>query len=46
MKTKAELESMTSREIAKHLEEITQTEICKDVKYCKMVTSIFLSKPF
>lgn len=44
MKTKEELEAMSSQEIAKHLEDITQTEICKNEKYCRMVTSIFLSK--
>jgi hypothetical protein len=43
-KTKTELEKMTSHQIANHLSEITQTEICKDKKYCKMVLDVFMAK--
>ena len=42
--TKYELEEMTSTEIAKHLTDITQTDICKDEYYCKMVVNYFLRK--
>lgn len=44
MKTRKELEAMSSLEIAQHIEAITQTDICKNEKYCKMVCRIFLSK--
>jgi len=40
-----ELEAMTSKQIAKYIEDITQTEICRDKNYCKMVCSIYRSKP-
>jgi len=42
-KTKKELLLMTSNKIAKHLIDITQTHICKDLKYCKLVNEIFLT---
>jgi hypothetical protein len=42
--TRYELEEMTSTEIAKYLTDITQTDICKDEMYCKMVITIFMSK--
>jgi len=41
-KTTVELSKMTYKEIAKHIEEITQTEICKDVKYCSHIMKIFV----
>lgn len=44
MKTETELKAMTSKEIAKHLEDITQTPICKDKKYCDMVCRIYRDK--
>jgi len=43
-KTTAEVSQMTSAEIAKHIEEITQTEICKDLKYCNDLIKVYLSK--
>ena len=42
--TRCELEEMTSTEISNHLIDITQTDICKDEMYCKMVITIFMSK--
>ena len=42
--TKEQLDKMTATEIADHLSDITQTEICKDESYCKMVVNIFLKK--
>jgi hypothetical protein len=42
--TKEELEQMTSNEIASYLSEMTQTDICKDDKYCKLVVEIFLKQ--
>ena len=44
-KTRHELDQMTGTELANHLEEITQTEICKDAAYCKMVVDTFMTKP-
>ena len=43
-KTTAEVNQMTSAEIAKHIEQITQTEICKDLKYCNYLIKVYLSK--
>jgi len=43
-KTKAEVNQMTYKEIANHITEITQTEICKDLKYCNYLLKVFLSK--
>jgi len=43
-KTKAELSQMTSAEISNHITEITQTEICKDLKYCKYLMKVYLAK--
>lgn len=40
-----QIEKMTSSEISAYLEEITQTKICADAKYCKQLLAIFLSKP-
>jgi hypothetical protein len=42
--TKDELEKMSRSDMAHYIEEITQTEICKDKKYCDLVLSIFLKK--
>lgn len=43
-KTKNELLLMTSTQIAQHIVDITQTSICKDEKYCKMINEIFIIK--
>ncbi len=42
--TKSELEKMSSNDIAYYISEITQTNICKDLKYCNLILSIFLNK--
>jgi len=42
-KTKPELIAMSSNEMANHIVDITQTHICKDLKYCKLVNEIFLT---
>ena len=42
--TKDELEKMSRSDMAHYIEEITQTEICKDKKYCDLVLSIFIKK--
>lgn len=44
MKTESELNAMTLTELAVHITEITQTEICKDVKYCSLLFKIFMNK--
>jgi hypothetical protein len=44
MKTKEELEQMSSNELAAYISEITQTEICKDKNYCSLLLTIFLKK--
>jgi hypothetical protein len=44
MYTKEELNLMSRTEMANYISEITQTEICKDKKYCDLVLSIFLKK--
>jgi hypothetical protein len=43
-KTKDELEKMSLSDMARHIEAITQTEICKDKNYCSLLISIFLKK--
>ncbi len=43
-KTKNQIEQMTSNEIANYLSEITQTDLCKDEKYCKMILEVFIKK--
>jgi hypothetical protein len=43
-KTKNQIEQMTSNEIANYLSEITQTDLCKDEKYCKMILEVFINK--
>ena len=43
-KTKNQIEQMTSNEIANYLSEITQTDLCKNEKYCKMILEIFIKK--
>lgn len=40
--SKQQILKMSSKMLAKHLEDITQTPICKDKKYCYFVTSAFL----
>jgi hypothetical protein len=40
----SEIESMTSKELTNYLEQITQTEICKDLNYCNQLIKIFLKK--
>jgi hypothetical protein len=42
--TKDELEKMSRSDMAHYIEEITQTELCKNKKYCNLVLSIFLKK--
>ena len=42
--TKEELEKMSRSEMAHYIEEITQTEVCGDKKYCDLVLSIWLKK--
>lgn len=41
----AELQKMNSKDLSKHLDDITQTDICKDSAYCKKVVSEFINKP-
>ena len=41
-KTKQEILSMSKQELSAYLIEITQTEICKDKKYCNFLIQIFL----
>jgi len=43
-KTPLEVSKMSATEIANHIQEITQTEICKDSKYCNHLIKVFLSK--
>ena len=43
-KTKEELEKMTYNEMANYITEITQTEICKDKRYCDLILAIWLQK--
>lgn len=38
------VKQMTSSQIALYIDEITQTDICKDKKYCNELIKIFLSK--
>ena len=40
-----DIRNMSASEIAKYIEEITQTEICKDKKYCDELCNIFRNKP-
>lgn len=42
--TKEELEKMSHIDMAHYIEGITQTEVCKDTKYCDLVLSIWLKK--
>ena len=42
--TKDELEKMSLKDMAHYIEEITQTQICIDKKYCDLVLSIWLKK--
>jgi hypothetical protein len=42
--TKDELEKMSRSDMAHYIEKITQTEICKDKKYCDLVVTIWLKK--
>ena len=42
--TRCELEKMTNNQIANYLSEITQTNLCKDEKYCKMILEVFINK--
>ncbi len=39
------IKQMSSKQIASYLELITQTEVCKDVKYCNELCKIYLIKP-
>lgn len=38
------LEKMSVRDLSKHIEEITQTDLCKDTKYCSTLVKLFLAK--
>jgi len=40
----SQIESMTLKQLAQYLEQITQTEICKDSNYCNQLLKIFLKK--
>lgn len=42
--TKEELEKMSRSEMAHYMVEITQTPICKDKNYCKLILNIWLKK--
>lgn len=42
--TQEELEKMSRSDMAHYIEEITQTEICRDKKYCDLILSIWLKK--
>jgi NADH/NAD ratio-sensing transcriptional regulator Rex len=41
----SKIKQMSSKEIASYLELITQTQICKDVKYCNELCKIYVGKP-
>ena len=41
-KTKQEILSMSTRELSAYLIDITQTDICKDKKYCNFLVQVFL----
>jgi len=41
-KTKQEILSMSKQQLSAYLIEITQTDICKDKKYCNFLTETFL----
>ena len=42
--TKEQLEKMSRSDMAYHISEITQTEICKDDVYCQLILKIWLKK--
>jgi hypothetical protein len=39
-----ELEKLSRIELAQYISEITQTEICKDKKFCDILLKVFLKK--
>ena len=41
-KTKQEILSMSARELSAYLIDITQTDICKDKRYCNFLVQVFL----
>lgn len=43
-KTKQEFELMSRKDMAHYIIEITQTDICKDKKYCNSIMLIWLKK--
>jgi hypothetical protein len=43
-KTKVELQKMSRNDMAHYIEEITQTEVCNDKKYCDLLLTIWLKK--
>jgi hypothetical protein len=43
-KTKEEFEIMSLSDMAYYISEITQTDICKDKKYCDLILFIWLKK--
>ena len=43
-KNKQEILSMSKKELSVYLIEITQTDICKDKEYCKLLIKTFLEK--
>ena len=42
--TNDELEKMSRSDMAHYIEEITQTEVCNDKKYCDLLLTIWLKK--
>lgn len=42
IKTKQEILKMSKQELSTYLIEITQTDICKDKKYCIFLAKVFL----
>ena len=42
-KTKNEILSMSKQQLSAYLIEITQTDVCKDKKYCNFLIKIFLA---
>lgn len=38
----SQIKTMSAEQIAYYLMEITQTEICRDEKYCKALCEIFI----
>jgi hypothetical protein len=43
-KTEKELNVMSRIEMAHYILQITQTDICKDKKYCNLILKLYLKK--